>query len=188
MKSLHFFDFTLLLTLLLITTPVHSLVVGGEYLYAGTDGGVFRSSDNGAAWKALSTGLTNSAVVAFALKGTDLFAGTYGGGVFRQPIHGTITAISSPSRRAPAAFRLDQNYPNPWNPAATIRYELKQRTHVILTVYDILGRQVMRLVDGKETAGVHTVRMFSGNLASGVYYYRLQGGPFAETKKMLVIR
>jgi hypothetical protein len=88
----------------------------------------------------------------------------------------------------PTAVRLDQNYPNPFNPSTTITYELPKTSQVNLTVYDILGRQVSVLVNERRDAGVHQVSFDGSNLASGAYFYRLQAGNFAETKKLILVR
>lgn len=90
----------------------------------------------------------------------------------------------------PEKVRLHQNYPNPFNPSTTIRFELtgdNQRAR--LSVYDILGRRVAVLVDGKLPAGVHTVSFDGTGLASGVYLYRLETeGGIIRQRKMLLIK
>ena len=88
----------------------------------------------------------------------------------------------------PGAFLLAQNYPNPFNPSTTIKYELPKASHVSLTVYDVLGRQVSVLVNEKRDAGSYEVKFNGSNLASGVYFYRLQAGSYVDTKKLLLLR
>lgn len=103
----------------------------------------------------------------------------------------------------PDRFSLEQNYPNPFNPRTIIRYGLPLRAHTRLTVYDQLGREVARLVDGVRDAGYHTAFFDSGNLASGIYYYRLialplidandgsvrqQPSAFAATRKIVLMK
>ncbi|MCX7984820.1 MAG: Ig-like domain-containing protein [Bacteroidetes bacterium] len=85
-------------------------------------------------------------------------------------------------------FSLEQNYPNPFNPVTRIRYVIPLKTHVRLTIYDILGRQVCRLVDDILPAGVYTTAWSAANLPSGVYFYRLEAGSFVQSRKMLVLR
>jgi hypothetical protein len=92
------------------------------------------------------------------------------------------------SSRVPSEFGLSQNYPNPFNPRTTIRYEVPQKSRLTLSVYNLLGQQVSILVQGEQEAGHHEVRFDGSNLASGVYFYRLQAGSFVETKKLLLLK
>jgi hypothetical protein len=85
-------------------------------------------------------------------------------------------------------FRLEQNYPNPFNPSTTIRYVLPYRSHVTLTVYNMLGQQVAQIVNGEVDAGNHDVQFNASNLASGVYFYRIQAGNFVESKALLLVK
>jgi tetratricopeptide (TPR) repeat protein len=80
------------------------------------------------------------------------------------------------------------NYPNPFNPITKITYSLKQRDHVILIVYDILGKQVAKLVDGIQTEGEHSINFNGSNLSSGTYIYKLKGTNFNISKKMLLVK
>ncbi len=90
----------------------------------------------------------------------------------------------------PNRYALDQNYPNPFNPATTIRFSLAQVEPVTLTVYNVLGQQVATLLDGQQmTAGQHQVAFDAGELASGVYLYRLQAGAsYTQTRRMLLLK
>jgi hypothetical protein len=88
----------------------------------------------------------------------------------------------------PLRFNLEQNYPNPFNPSTTIKFELPRASQVNLSVFDILGREVSVLVNERRGAGVYEVKFDGSNLASGVYFYRLQAGSFLQTMKLLLIR
>ncbi len=88
----------------------------------------------------------------------------------------------------PPAFSLEQNFPNPFNPATTIRFGLAGAANVTLTVYDILGRRVAVLVNERLGAGNHDVRFDGTGLASGVYFYRIQAGSFVQTRKLCLVR
>ena len=94
----------------------------------------------------------------------------------------------------PKEFSLDYNYPNPFNPATTIRYKLPERSAVSLKIFNILGREVLTLVNEVQTAGTHSVifdaknNKHSYSLASGVYFYRLQAGTFIQTRKMILLK
>jgi hypothetical protein len=88
----------------------------------------------------------------------------------------------------PTVAALNQNYPNPFNPVTTIRYELPEPSHVTLTVFNTLGQQVAKLIDGDIEAGFHDVQFDAGALATGAYFYRLQAGGFVETKRLMVLK
>lgn len=90
--------------------------------------------------------------------------------------------------RAGAAFGLEPNYPNPFNPSTEIRFALPEAAHVTLVVYDVTGREVMRLVDGALEAGRHQVRWDASSLPSGVYLYQLRAGSFTKTQRMTLVK
>jgi hypothetical protein len=85
-------------------------------------------------------------------------------------------------------YELSQNYPNPFNPTAVINYQIPEAGHVTLGVYDMLGKQVLRLVDEEKTAGAYQVSFNASHLASGVYLYRIECNDFRSVKKMTLIK
>ncbi len=93
----------------------------------------------------------------------------------------------------PDRYALHPNYPNPFNPSTTIRYDLPEESHVSLTVYDLMGKQITSLVSESQAAGVRTVTWdgtdASGkNVSAGVYLYRIQAGEFSQTRKMVLLK
>jgi len=90
--------------------------------------------------------------------------------------------------QSPTQFELAQNYPNPFNPSTTIQYSIKERASVELVLYDILGRQVVVLVNEEQDVGYYKVNFNAKSLASGIYFYRIQAGSFVETKKMVLLK
>ena len=98
------------------------------------------------------------------------------------------TDVESNDPDIPSSFVLSQNYPNPFNPSTTISYSLPQSGFVQLKVYDMLGREVTTLVNKEQTSGNYKIEFNASNLTSGVYFYRLQSGSFAETKKLIFLR
>ena len=175
-------------------TWIYSLAVDtngtdGLDIFAGTsDHGVLVSTNGGASWAAANTGLTDMCLYSLAVGGSYLFAGTNATGVWRRPLSELITSVTPPSGNMPKTFLLSQNYPNPFNPSTIISYQLPMNSHVELTVYDVLGREVATLVNEKQTAGTHSVNFNASNLPSGVYFYRMQSGAVSETKKLILIK
>jgi hypothetical protein len=88
----------------------------------------------------------------------------------------------------PSALQLAQNYPNPFNPSTTIRFELPESEHVNLSVYTLTGQQIAQLVNETRSAGVHEVRFDAGNLASGIYVYRITAGSAVQTRRMTLVK
>jgi hypothetical protein len=86
------------------------------------------------------------------------------------------------------SFLLSQNYPNPFNSETKITYSLSNEDFTSLIVYDALGRQIISLVNKIQSAGTHTVQFDGRGLSSGVYFYRIESGNFAETKKMVLMK
>jgi len=93
-------------------------------------------------------------------------------------------------------FKLEQNYPNPFNPATKIKFSLPSHSEsegqsvslVTIKVYDLLGREITTLINNELSPGNYEVDFNGSNLASGVYFYRLESGSFSSTKKMMIIR
>ena len=105
-----------------------------------------------------------------------------------SPVVVTGLAIDNGKGYIPGAYLLAQNYPNPFNPSTTIKFGLPKSSHVSLAVYDLLGRQVSVLVNEMRDAGVHEVTLDGANLASGVYFYRIQAGDFVQSKRLIVVK
>jgi len=103
-------------------------------------------------------------------------------------VSSTAAVEDNGSSTGPAAFTLNQNYPNPFNPTTVVSCQLPEASDVQLVVYDLLGREVARLLTGRLNAGVHSVRFDGSGLASGVYCYRLQAGTMVDMKRMILIR
>lgn len=89
----------------------------------------------------------------------------------------------------PSDFRLEQNYPNPFNPATNISFSVKRETsNVKLLVYDTNGKLISELFNGDLSAGSYEVKFNGENLASGIYYYKLETASYVETKKMILLK
>ena len=88
----------------------------------------------------------------------------------------------------PTKYSLDQNFPNPFNPSTNIRYSIVKAARVSLKVYDILGREVKTLVNEVQAPGKYSVTFNAQNLASGVYFYRINTENYTATKKLLLLK
>ena len=102
-------------------------------------------------------------------------------------VHPTVGVEEKPLG-IPLATKLEQNFPNPFNPSSTISYGLPHTSFVTLTVYNTLGQQVAQLVNEQQQAGYHDVVFRGDGLASGVYFYRIQAGEFVSTKRLLLLK
>ncbi len=100
----------------------------------------------------------------------------------------TLVSLDDGISQQPDNFQLGQNYPNPFNPSTTIFYQLPRSSQVRLTVYDLLGREIMTLVNREQPAGEYSVKVNAGNLPSGIYLYRLEAGSFIQTRKMMLLK
>jgi hypothetical protein len=107
-------------------------------------------------------------------------------------INAVVTRIDA-NEILPVQFSLEQNYPNPFNPTTIIDFSLPEQSHVRLDVYNIMGQKVRTLVNDARAAGAHSV-IWNGsndngeNVASGVYFYRIESGQFSETRKMMLLK
>jgi len=88
----------------------------------------------------------------------------------------------------PTGFALSQNFPNPFNPTTSIKFNVGERANVTLKVFDMLGREVATLVNEVKESGSYDVNFDAAKLASGTYVYKLTAGNFVETKKMVLLK
>ena len=97
------------------------------------------------------------------------------------------------SSHFPLAFDLLPAYPNPFNPVTTLRYSLPEQSFVSLTIYDMLGREIVQLVKTTQEAGIKSVQwegtdFMERPVSAGVYFYQIQAGEFVETDKMILLK
>jgi plastocyanin len=126
-----------------------------------------------------------------------LAAGTYqykcdfhaGSGMIGRFTADAATGIDErPVGPAPGPFALDQNYPNPFNPSTTLRYHVPETQRVTLKIYDVLGNEVLTLVDGLQPAGSREARFDGSDRPSGVYYARLEADHFTAVRRLTLIK
>ncbi|MDZ7363863.1 MAG: T9SS type A sorting domain-containing protein [candidate division KSB1 bacterium] len=100
----------------------------------------------------------------------------------------TVAVESRDPEILPTEFSLSQNYPNPFNPSTVISFQLPVSRHVTLQVFDVTGREVATLVEGRLETGSHNVTFAPRELAGGIYFYRLTAGKFSHTRKALLMK
>ncbi len=101
--------------------------------------------------------------------------------------NGVATSVKL-DKNVPTEYSLFQNYPNPFNPSTKISYSLPFSGNVELKVYDVLGKEIISLINQYQNAGVYTVDFSGFNIPSGIYFYRLQSVSFVQTRKMMLVK
>jgi len=145
------------------------------------------SIDTGITWSPVETP-DNSAI--FDLDFADT---TYG---FACGVNGVIlkydrtksSVINSNQELAERNFNLYQNYPNPFNPRTVIRYSLSENQNTSLKIYDVLGNEVVSLVNEKQNSGSYNIEFDGTNLPSGIYFYKITSGKYSAVKRMVLIK
>ena len=103
-------------------------------------------------------------------------------------IYGELLVSVNTENENSKVFSLHQNYPNPFNPSTRIKYSIPQSSEVVIKVFDMLGNEIETLVDEDKQAGDYETTWYAEKLASGIYFYRLQAGSYAEAKKMAYVK
>src|SRR4030095_9510106 len=98
-----------------------------------------------------------------------------------------LIGIKPISNQIPIKYKLYQNFPNPFNPLTTIKFDIPKDGNVSIKIYDITGRELFGINEYKQ-AGSYSVVFDGKNYASGLYLYRIESGNYVETKKMVLIK
>jgi hypothetical protein len=100
----------------------------------------------------------------------------------------SLVSVQNENELTPTVFALNQNYPNPFNPVTNISYMIPKNSKVSLKVYDIKGQLVSTLFEGNQNTGIYITQFDGSQLASGVYFYKLEAGDYKEVRKMTLIK
>jgi photosystem II stability/assembly factor-like uncharacterized protein len=152
------------------------------------DHNIFRTTNGGTNWTAQSSGTANWL---YSVSFTDANTGTAvgdAGTILHTSNGGVVWVKDGRQGEIQNGFVLEQNYPNPFNPTTNITYSLPYSSSVTLTVYNTLGQQVTTLVHEHQEAGHYQQVWNAEGIASGVYFYRLQAGDFASTRKLILMK
>ncbi|MGE5497623.1 MAG: YCF48-related protein [Syntrophothermus sp.] len=155
---------------------------------AGAEGMLIKTTDGGNTWSILP--ICSSQIlhgVQFVNEKTGWVLGK--NRIFKTANGGIATIVNEyKEKNIPENFYLSQNYPNPFNPETKIKYSLPQKAFITITICDILGREVVRLVNEEKTAGSYEVQWNAGGLPSGIYFYQIKAGDYIEAKKMILTK
>lgn len=185
---------------------------GGEYWLTGTSEAIVWSSekvddvkielsiDNGASWNTIVDSMASTGIYSWTVN-SPIYSdeclikvsklsnpGFYDESdtVFTIDIVQSVELLSD--KGIPDEFMLFQNFPNPFNPTTTIHFAIPQNCFVELKIYDVLGREVSTLISEFKEPGYYNYNLNAEELSSGIYFYTINAGVFAETKKMLLLK
>jgi hypothetical protein len=106
-----------------------------------------------------------------------------------ENVHETIVnATPFGTSEVPTDYALHQNWPNPFNSTTMFRFDIKEAGQVTLRIFDLMGREVATLVNDERSAGFHTISWDASDIATGIYFYRLEANGFTDVKKMLFLK
>ncbi len=147
-------------------------------------GALLKTTNGGSSWANEATPKGNLRSLFF----TGISNGyTVGDGGIILKFSGT-TGVPNKETSIPVFFSLSQNYPNPFNPSTTIGYSLGENSHVRISVFDVIGKEITTLVDEEKSAENYAVKFDAKDLSSGIYFYRLQTDEFTQTKKLILLQ
>ncbi len=132
-------------------------------------------------------GAANPSVTEVRPNGVKIFELTLPNGIFSYRAF-RQTWDGAPPEVLPQKYLLYQNFPNPFNPSTTFKFDLPENSYVTLKIYDLVGREVNTLINENQTAGRYLIDFNASNLASGVYFYKLTANGFTEAKKMILVK
>jgi len=161
----------------------------------GNFGIILRSTDGGFTWGSQFSGVSSNTLASVYFvnaqngwvtgEGGTILHTTDGGGIVGIEINETASTL-------PQSFLLSQNFPNPFNPNTTIKWQIPETGLVTLKIFDVLGREVTTLVNEEKPAGEYEVEFNTSTInhhpSSGIYFYQLKAGNFIQTKKMILIK
>jgi len=163
-----------------------------EMIFVGSLEGVFYSVNGGGEWHTMSEGLPSIEVISLAVDTLNLYAGLRDfEGAYKMELD--PTALEIEPFKKPSNISVLRNFPNPFNPSTTIEYELPEHSDVLLTIYDIAGREVQTLVSKAQPVGSYKASWNGTNqdgkqVAGGMYFARLQAGEYSSVVKMVYLR
>jgi hypothetical protein len=170
--------------------PGFTLTVDGSGF---VNGSVVRWNGSGRTTNYISTTQLTASITAGDIAATTsgtvtVFNSSPGGGVSNSQPFKVVSSVERVSLDIPNDYQLSQNFPNPFNPSTTMKFSIPRQSHVVLTIFNSLGMEIEIIVNGNLSPGYYEAQWTTLNLPSGVYFYRLQAGAFAETRKLILLK
>ena len=157
-------------------------------LFAGTEKGGFVSQDHGLSWTGVTTSVPFGTVRSVFVDSDGNIYLVTDAGLYKTLSISITSFYNTKNPILPSDIYLSQNFPNPFNPTTMISYKIPVNSQVSLKIYDVLGKEVVTLVNEVKEAGTYSAQFDGAKLSSGVYFYTLQAGKFIETKKLLLTK
>jgi hypothetical protein len=142
----------------------------------------------GNTWEYLNEGIHSNAIIIWNIIDSDGYLYASAGGLGLYKSNQIVTSVNDQVPNVNISFKLEQNYPNPFNATTNIKYTIPQSGRVTLTVYDLMGSEIAKLLDRYQEAGSYDVIFQPKDLASGIYFYTLTTGNFTATKKLILLK
>ena len=148
----------------------------------------------GQGWSGMAYHASENLHICLSAYDNDSTSATFGVNILKYlavptaEIKNLVSVNPTPLKNVPKAYTLYQNFPNPFNPTTTIRFDLKERTHVTLKIFNELGQEVETLLDKTMEAGFKGISWNASEYPSGVYFYQLKAGNYSKTKKMVLTK
>jgi photosystem II stability/assembly factor-like uncharacterized protein len=167
--------------------PVYPVAVDkvGNVYTSSSIGKILLSKDDGDSWSDITYNAQSLSVRDFLFEGNYIYLAT-DESVWKGNMD-WFTDVRD-NETVPTEYFLSQNYPNPFNPTTTINYSLPQAGRVTLGIYDLLGREVITLMDEEKPAGEYETKWNAENYPSGVYFLKMQAGQFTQTRKLILAK
>ena len=153
----------------------------------GSSGSIYFTTNGGTNWTQQQTSITSTLnSLSFVNAQTGWAVGV--NGRILKTTTGGITFIKQVSNEIPSVYKLDQNFPNPFNPSTNIKYQIAKSSFVQLKIFDVLGKEVGSLVNEQQKPGIYEVSWNASGYPSGIYFYKVIAGTFTGAKKMVVVK
>ncbi len=173
----------------IVNVPVQSLAAINSHIIVGTiQNGVFVSSNLGNTWAQKNEGFDSIPPLnALMISNGYILAGTSGHSVWRRPLS-EILGTENNYVEIPLKCKLYQNFPNPFNTSTKIKFSVPTLCSVSILIYNISGKEIQKILDGKLLPGTYESTFDGSRLSSGIFFYKIFAGAFSETRRMILIK